>query len=378
MDCCTASLKIVILSREFYPDVKRGGAVFARKLYDLLRQYTKHVAVITMFWSINVKGRDDHVYALRIPKGILRLFLLPLYVLFAMHIIRKGEYQFIISNGVYEALIPMILNKPFAIIIHDDAPFTIGLLSKVIISVVLRRASLVICPSYTTARIVRTYANVNSEDRVIVLHNFIENRELELIRKVRGEILYRLYPRLKMLRNYKKILFIGKVSEHKGFPALLKAIKMLKENGYQVLLLVIGPELSYREDLENGVIYLGEVGDIIKIACLKEADVFVLPSVAHEGFGIAVIEAMAVGKPLVLGNVTAFREVAGDAALFVNGRNPQSIYDTLKRLFEDAYLRKKLALEGSKRIYLFSEKRASKQCLELMEYIMKILKNTKK
>ena len=270
-----------------------------------------------------------------------------------------------------------MLNRPFAIVIHDDAPFTVGLLSRALINVVLQRASFIICSSHTTAQIVKAYANIN-ENKIVVLHNFIADCELKLIKNVHGEILYHLYPRLKVFKNYKKILFVGTVSEHKGFPALLKAVKMLKENGYRVLLLVIGPGLSYREDLENSVIYLGEVSDIVKIACLKEADIFVLPSVAHEGFGIAIIEAMAVGKPLVLGNVAAFKEVAGNAALFVDGRNPQSIYNALKRLLEDVHLQKKLALESSKRIYLFNEERISKQCLRLIKYITKVLRNIKK
>jgi len=79
MNHCAIPLKIVILSIDFYPDVKRGGAVFAEKLHNLLRRYVKRVDAVAMFWSINVGRRNNCVYALRVPRGVVRLLFLPLY-----------------------------------------------------------------------------------------------------------------------------------------------------------------------------------------------------------------------------------------------------------------------------------------------------------
>jgi glycosyltransferase involved in cell wall biosynthesis len=74
----------------------------------------------------------------------------------------------------------------------------------------------------------------------------------------------------------------------------------------------------------NGVRWLGEVGDDELARLLRGARALVYPSL-YEGFGIPILEAMAVGTPVVTSAGGATEEVAGGAAVLVDPLDPGSI-----------------------------------------------------
>jgi glycosyltransferase involved in cell wall biosynthesis len=74
----------------------------------------------------------------------------------------------------------------------------------------------------------------------------------------------------------------------------------------------------------------------------------------HEGFGLPLLEAMAVGTPIVTANVSAMPEVAGAAALLVPPADPQAIAEALMTLDHDDAMRQRLVAEGYKRLERFS------------------------
>lgn len=96
----------------------------------------------------------------------------------------------------------------------------------------------------------------------------------------------------------------GRMVNKKGFHLVLPAFKKLLEAGVKASLVIggDGPELSNLENLsaqlklQDDVKFIGWVDDVAEF--LETADVFVLPSL-DEPFGIAVLEAMAMGKPIV-------------------------------------------------------------------------------
>jgi len=68
-----------------------------------------------------------------------------------------------------------------------------------------------------------------------------------------------------------------------------------------------------------------------------------------EGFGLPVVEAMALGVPCLTSAGTACADVAGDAALLADPYDVQAIADGLLRLASDAALRRDLAARGRSR-----------------------------
>jgi glycosyltransferase involved in cell wall biosynthesis len=86
---------------------------------------------------------------------------------------------------------------------------------------------------------------------------------------------------------------------------------------------------------------------------LKALDIFCFPSL-WEGFGGALIEAMAAGLPIVASDIPPHREVVGDAGLFVSPGNADEISKTIQLLAGDISLREKLSDMSRERAKVFS------------------------
>jgi len=74
----------------------------------------------------------------------------------------------------------------------------------------------------------------------------------------------------------------------------------------------------------------------------------------YEGFGLPLIEAMAVGTPLVTSNVSAMPEVVGPAALLVPPAETQAIADALVLLDQDETVRQRIIAAGYQPLERFS------------------------
>lgn len=109
--------------------------------------------------------------------------------------------------------------------------------------------------------------------------------------------------------NTKTIVYVGRLDRRKGIHYLLRAFAALQEQMPNVRLIVAG-EGNYRTQLEDiirdeyikFVKLVGHVSDEEKRRLLGNADLAVAPAVNGESFGIVLIEAMAMGTPLLAGN----------------------------------------------------------------------------
>lgn len=75
-----------------------------------------------------------------------------------------------------------------------------------------------------------------------------------------------------------------------------------------------------------------------------------------EGFGMPVLEGMASGAPVLCSDLPPHREIASDAALFVNPHDDHAIADALVRIHSDTVLRQDLALSGYNRAQMLTPK----------------------
>ena len=93
---------------------------------------------------------------------------------------------------------------------------------------------------------------------------------------------------------------------------------------------------------------------------LHDADIFVFPS-HYESFGIAVLEAQAVGVPVVTSDIPAIREAAGEAARFVPLRDIERWVETIRALIRDRMQREQLSPAGCERAGAFTWQRAAQR-----------------
>ena len=81
------------------------------------------------------------------------------------------------------------------------------------------------------------------------------------------------------------------------------------------------------------------------VALYRSCDVVMFAS-TYEGFGLPILEAQAVGRPLITSDLPPMNEVAGGAALLVDPLDTESIRDALRRAMSDAVLRDDLVRHG--------------------------------
>jgi len=135
----------------------------------------------------------------------------------------------------------------------------------------------------------------------------------------------------------KFILNIGTIEERKNLLNLVKSLKLIDK---EVDLVAIGGRTSYtslveeyinRNNLSHRVKLMHNVAFRDFPAIYAAASAFVYPSV-FEGFGIPVLEALAVGIPVATSNISSMPEVGGSAALYFDPYNVEDIADKINIL----------------------------------------------
>jgi len=162
---------------------------------------------------------------------------------------------------------------------------------------------------------------------------------------------------------------------HKNHRMLLSAYGMfLSRNPESTLDLVFTGALEDLEkDLKRAVGQMGLAGRVHFLGFLPQeqldvvwygCEFLIFPSL-YEGFGIPVLEAMSIGKPVLCSNTTSLPEVAGKAALYFDPRKPGDILNCLERVSMDVSLRKDLANQGYACAAGFSSETMTRKYLEI-------------
>ena len=126
---------------------------------------------------------------------------------------------------------------------------------------------------------------------------------------------------------------VARLERHKDQPTLIKAARILQEKGIKFIVQLIGEgsrrseyeELIRAEGVENYVQLLGMRRDIPEL--LGQMDVFVFAAKPDEGLGVALIEAISAGVPIIASDVGACREVLdrGNLGYLVPTQSPEAI-----------------------------------------------------
>lgn len=119
-----------------------------------------------------------------------------------------------------------------------------------------------------------------------------------------------------------------------------------------------------RGQLEGWVRRLGYVSEAQLSALYRAALFVVLPSL-YEGFGLPAVEAMSAETPLLCSDIPVLREVAQDAAMYVNPTDQQAWEQAITRLSSSAKERHDLTQQGRTRMTEFSWHKAAQQTLTI-------------
>jgi phosphatidylinositol alpha-mannosyltransferase len=158
------------------------------------------------------------------------------------------------------------------------------------------------------------------------------------------------------------VLWVHRLDPQKGFPIAVRAFGRLASELDDVHLVVAGdgrdrdavgllPERDRRR-----VVMLGAVPNDDLPGYLAAADAFVAPALGQESFGIALVEAMAAGVPVVASDIPGYDEVVRDGVdgLLVPPRDPNALAAALRRVLDDPRLASELARAGRDRARTYS------------------------
>ena len=177
------------------------------------------------------------------------------------------------------------------------------------------------------------------------------------------------------------ILFVGRMEPQKGVDYLIKAYKKVKEEIPNSRLIIVGPGTrllgKYKKEVErcglrDDVVFVGGKPQNELPRYYKTADIFCAPATGLESFGIILLEAMALGKPIVATDIDGYREILnhGVEGLLVPPRDEKTLAWALISLLNDKPLRKKMGTNAIAKAAEYSWENVSQKILDYYQEIL--------
>src|SRR5574343_125351 len=168
--------------------------------------------------------------------------------------------------------------------------------------------------------------------------------------------------------GYEYFICVGGISPRKNMLNILKAFSLFKKWHKSNMKLVFAGRLAwqYQDFMEklktykyrNDVVLTGYVTDEIlaKLTASSYAAIYV----SHfEGFGLPMLEAMQSGVPVITANNSSMPEVGGEAALYADADEPDTIAAHMQTLYKNEQIREKLVQKGLERAQQYSWEKAA-------------------
>lgn len=163
------------------------------------------------------------------------------------------------------------------------------------------------------------------------------------------------------------ITAVAQLVESKGQEYLLRAAPRILAEWPQARFLLVGgistsdpvASQSYADRLKQTVIQEGLEENVILTGFRKDSleimyasDVIVQSAIRPETFGFALVEAMAVGRPVIASRLGAYQELVldGTTGILVPPRDPEAIAEACLRLLRDPDLRERMGRAGRDRV----------------------------
>ena len=170
----------------------------------------------------------------------------------------------------------------------------------------------------------------------------------------------------------KYILYVGSLSRHKNFRGVLEtACRLIRKRGFYFVFVggiaggIAEPDMEVPEDVAPHITFAGRVDDPTLFRYYSHAACFLFPSF-YEASGLPPIEAMARGCPTIVSDIPALNERCGDAAIYCDPHDIDSIAAAVEQVMDDDALRSKLRALGYQRAANFTWEACARDTLNLI------------
>jgi glycosyltransferase involved in cell wall biosynthesis len=233
----------------------------------------------------------------------------------------------------------------------------------------VKHADKLIAVSESTKRdILKWYPDVSESKIKVIYHGFESNLSLQRLVDETALKHYR-------LESKKYLLYVGAIQPRKNIQVLLEAFAVERKRHSNMKLVLAGEKAWLwqetltaieRHPFREDIIVTGTIAFTELATLYTSAKMFVFPSL-YEGFGIPVLEAMAVGIPVICANNSSLPEVGGDAAFYFDAQNVSELALHIESLWTEETLCEDMVRKGYENIKKFSWDKCAR---ETMEYIL--------
>jgi len=246
----------------------------------------------------------------------------------------------------------------------DDTLFIVPLVMRFVERWVARQAIKVIVPSRYLGRIVREWGI--PKKKITVVYNGIEAEQVGLKQVIRGLLKFK----------GKLVISVSRLVPWKGFDTLICVYAKLRKRFPDLALLIVGagPDMEKLERLagelgvSDSVIFTGNVERSVALRYMRAADVFVL-NTRYEGFSHLLLEASAVGVPIVTTKIGGNPELIEDNVngFLVQPDDADALERRIEKLLASPETRARLAGNAKKRVGNFSVDRMVEETADVLK-----------
>jgi glycosyltransferase involved in cell wall biosynthesis len=220
----------------------------------------------------------------------------------------------------------------------------------------LNKATVAIFSSIYSKKIILKY--LYKKNNSFVIYPGVDNQILNKCKK-------KSYFCSHNLRKKKiKLIYVSPLIDYKNHLSVVKAYNILIKNYNNIEIKFVGNYLGnlklYNKILNNNTSlskknFIGEISNAQVIKLLYKSDIFIFAS-SVEAFGMTVVEAMAVGIPIVCSNQSSLPEILKSGGLYFDPKNSSQLANQIDLLIKDYSLRKKLSRQARKLVAMYNWK----------------------
>ena len=207
------------------------------------------------------------------------------------------------------------------------------------LKLVEKEIDMVICVSKSTMEDLLKVSNIPKEKMVVIYEGVGEQFKPQSEQDIKE-----FKKRLNLPDKF--VLSIGGIGDRRNISRILEATKDMP-------LILTGRDVNYENVPYSDMQLL-----------YASATVLLYPSL-YEGFGLPILEAMAVGTPVITSNVSSMPEAGGDAAFYVDPKNVDDIKEKLQQVMENNDLREDLIKKGFIQAKKFTWKKVAMETAEV-------------
>ncbi|WP_018618489.1 glycosyltransferase family 4 protein [Spirosoma luteum] len=364
-------MKILFDHQAFSLHTYGGVSRYFSELIHGINHTPDYSAALPLLFSNNIhlkeKGFDINNFLLNKEFRRKKRLIYEINKFYTLSALKKKQYDILHPTYFDSYFIPYLNRKPLVVTFHDmihekfsnqfkELTFDQGIIARK--KLLANQADRIIAVSESTKRDIIELLDVNPEKIEVIYHgcSFPPSVISTTEEPDRAPNPY--------------LLYVGSRHVYKNFNGMLSAIyPVLKK--YKLKLLCAGGGAFTESERQlilslkvDDLVEQRDINDQILRKLYQQATAFIFPSL-YEGFGIPILEAFDCQCPCIINDSSSLPEVAGDAALYVNFNEPDSLINAIEQILSNNELKQELIKKGQERLLEFSWENTVDRTLKL-------------